>query len=101
MNMNKIKALLADHDIAAHDQRNALQTCFIALFAHTAAVKLALTVQRRYHDGIGTGLDCRRNVFLLRHHNAQVYDLKSGLCEGVVEDFVADRMNIGANDADD
>ena len=40
-------------NITAYQQRNTLQTCFIALFAHTATVKLALSVQRGHNDRIG------------------------------------------------
>ena len=97
--LNIFKLLLADDDVATHQQGDVLEACFVALFPHTAAVQLTLTVQGRYHDGICAGFDGSGDVFFLSHHNAQVDYFKTGFCKGVIQDLVAHCVDVCANNA--
>ena len=95
-----VKGLLADDDVAADVEQDAFEARLVALFAHAAAVQLALAIQGGDDDRVRVGLDCGGDVFFLGNHHAEVDDLEPSVCKRMVKDFVPNSVHIRANYAD-
>ena len=95
------KALLADDDVAAYQQRDALEACLIAFFPHAPAVQFSLPVQGGDHNGVGFGFNGGGDILLLGDHHAQVDDVKPGFCKSLVQNAVAHGVHVSTDDAHD
>ena len=93
------KLLLSNDDVAAHQQRDAFQACFVAFFPHPPAVQLALPVKGGDDDGVRFGFNGRCDVLFLGDHHPQVDHVKSGFRESLVQNAVPHRVNVCTNDA--
>jgi len=97
--LDVLKPLLSDDYISAYYKGNTLKTCLVALLAKSAAVELALTVERGNDYRIGIRLDSCGNILLLSNHNSKVNDLKACLSKSMVKDLVTDRVNVSTDNA--
>ena len=91
---------LSDDEVAADIEEDVVQAAFDALGPEAFAIDLAVAVEGGDEDGRGVGLDGRVDEFVLADHHPEVRHLEPGFGKVGVEDLVADRVAVGADDAE-
>ena len=92
---------LADDEVAADIEQDMLQTAFDAAIAKADAIQFAVAVERGNENRRRVGLDRGIDEFFLAHHHAEIDDVEALFGQECLQNPVADRMAVAADNAED
>jgi hypothetical protein len=75
--------------------------CFYETIPHPSTIQFPMSIETRYNNRFGVGLNDRIQKFLLADHDPQIDDIEAFLFQCIFNDAIAYRMHICPYDSND